>query len=319
MTLPDSTTSGATKLRLTYAGYADHATGQFGQPAPSRPVPITEGVLGFFRRGGPPELVGFHLEHFSTSFDRIDREWLAAVLSEPAVAALQMLRGQVPDELPHLTGLSDDELAAALKASVVRSEAEVPLPSPAQRAIWADLVRAWEEGPESRENRAVRTAAARLRISSALASRGANLSKPFREAAERAAEVILGGVRWPQVFAPPLTASRAGAGELHDRFVWDETGEDPARVEFWEEGDTIWVSGFATPSYGGARTTVTISLTPQAVKAIRPEGEFDPGLRQTVITGTIDHQGWFRLRLGDRISSDRLPNDLIEGVEVAIG
>ncbi len=219
-------TLGTTSLRLSYAGYADHATGQIGEPALARPVPLAQGVLGFFRRSGPPELVSFHIEHFSTSFERVDHTKLAGVLGEETVSALSQLWERVPPELPRLSGLSEEELSHAMRSSILSEETEVPVPSAAQRDIWRQIVAAWEKGAESDE-----LPRFTLRVRRELSGKSRQLKKSMKGLTQGTTDAILNGVRVRGETLPALSASSAPLGVRHDHFVWEEIGDEPVHVE----------------------------------------------------------------------------------------
>lgn len=306
-----------TPLRLTYAGYADHATGQFGGPALARPVPLAEGVLGFFRRSGPPDLVSFHIEHFSASFERLDQAWLATALGDETVGALAELWRQIPPELPRLSGLPEKELAEAMRASIVRVETEIPSPSARQQKHWADLLRAWEDGAGEAEPAAY--SPARLRIQPRLVKKSRQLAESLRGRAAGASEVVFTGIRWGEEAAPALVAARRRSGELHDRFVWEETGDDPVHIELREEGNLLWATGFAKDEYRGEPVSVRLWLKPQALRALHMEAEVDPQTRQVSVGGLIASDGWFRLLVGQRKPRHRLPMELVDALEVAVG
>lgn len=111
-----------TKLHLSYAGYADHLTGQLGDPSTVRPISLMDGVLGFFARS-EFELTGFHIEHFQ-AFN--DWEGLRQLLGEDIVGKIHELHQEVGSlGLPSLSGLSEDELRTTMQQSVVRRELEV--------------------------------------------------------------------------------------------------------------------------------------------------------------------------------------------------
>ncbi len=110
------------KLSLSYAGYADHCTGQLGGPAYAHPVPLMDGVLGFFARG-ESRLAGFHIEHFQ---DFNDWEGLRKLLGEEATDKIHELHEEVGSlELPELSGLTEEELSTTMKQSVVSKKFDV--------------------------------------------------------------------------------------------------------------------------------------------------------------------------------------------------
>jgi hypothetical protein len=306
-------TLGTTSLRLSYAGYADHATGQIGEPALARPVPLAEGVLGFFRRSGTPDLVSFHVEHFSTSFERLDHARLADALGGETVSALRRLWEKVPAQLPQLSGLAEEELSHVMRASVVGEEVEIPLPSAAQRDIWRQIVEAWEKGPEVSESPPFV-----LRIRRDLLSKSRELAQSMKDLATATTDAILNGVRVRGETLPALSASGGRAGVRHDHFVWEETGDDPVRIELGEDGDMLWATGFATAELGGAPITVRLRLKQQLVEKGLVEADLDLETGELVASGTIETDGRFRLRLGST-KGKSLPEDLVDGFEVVVG
>lgn len=133
-----------TKLRLLYAGYADYLAGQFGGPQQSRPIPLFEGVLGYFLRD-EPRLHGFHVEHFQ----RFNSwESLKELLGEVVTDLIHEFHQEVsPRELPALSGLSEEELRMTMQQSVVRREFEVDWPDDSEVAERLQgIVLTWESG-----------------------------------------------------------------------------------------------------------------------------------------------------------------------------
>lgn len=133
-----------TKLHLSFAGYADHLNGQLGDPAFARPIPLFEGVLGYFLRD-EPRLHAFHIEHFH-SFGNWNA--LRELLGEQVTSKVHELHREVASqELPKLSGLSEDELRTTMQQSVIRREFEVNWPddsATAERLI--RIVERWETG-----------------------------------------------------------------------------------------------------------------------------------------------------------------------------
>jgi hypothetical protein len=133
-----------TKFHLSYAGYADHLNGQLGDSAFARPIPLVEGVLGYFLRD-EPRLHAFHIEHFHSFGD-----WnaLRELLGEEVTNHVHELHQEIAsEELPQLSGLSEDELRAAMQQSVVRREFEVNWPDDSQTAArLRRIVDRWETG-----------------------------------------------------------------------------------------------------------------------------------------------------------------------------
>ena len=111
-----------TRIRLSYAGYADHLAGQFGGPSLAHPVPLMEGVLGFFDRR-EPRLRSFHIEHFQ-SFN--DWKCLRELLGEEVTNEIYGLYQEVSQqERPALSGLTEDELSRTMKESLVYKELDI--------------------------------------------------------------------------------------------------------------------------------------------------------------------------------------------------
>lgn len=133
-----------TKLCLSYAGYADFLNGQFGGPAFARPVPLMDGVLGFFARD-EPRLVSFHIEHFQGF-----KAWkcLRGLLGEEAAGKVHELHQKVSSlELPRLSRLSEDELRTTMQQSVVRREFEISWPDdPEVAERLRGIVHRWDTG-----------------------------------------------------------------------------------------------------------------------------------------------------------------------------
>src|ERR1700689_4724167 len=103
-----------TKLSLSYAGYANHCTGQLGGPSYARPISLMDGVLGFFARG-ESRLVCFHIERFQ-GFG--NWEGLRKLLGEEVTDKIYELHQQVYAlELPRLSGLTRDELSTTMQQS----------------------------------------------------------------------------------------------------------------------------------------------------------------------------------------------------------
>lgn len=132
------------KLGLSYAAYADHCSGQLGDPTVARPIPLLDGVLGFFRRD-EPRLTGFHIEHFQ---DFNDWESLRELLGEEVTSQICELHQEVSQrELPVLSGLSEEELSTTMKQSLVRKEFDIGWPDDSEFAARLQgIVDRWEAG-----------------------------------------------------------------------------------------------------------------------------------------------------------------------------
>lgn len=130
------------KLHLSYAGYADYLNGQLGGPAFARPIPLFEGVLGYFL-SGKPTLHSFHIEHFHKF-----SEWgaLRELLGNEVTDKIYELHQSVNSlELPVLSGLSEDELRTTMQKSVVRRESEINWPDDSDAADrLRNIVERWE-------------------------------------------------------------------------------------------------------------------------------------------------------------------------------
>lgn len=133
-----------TKLRLSYAGYANHCAGQLGEPTLARPVPLMDGVLGWFERGGS-RLTGFHMSHFQ-AFNSWDS--LQELLGEEVTGKIHELYQEVgPQKPPRLSGLSEDELRAVMQQSMVVREFEVGWTNDSELANrLQEMVRRWDTG-----------------------------------------------------------------------------------------------------------------------------------------------------------------------------
>jgi hypothetical protein len=132
------------KFSLTYAGYADCLHGQLGNPALVRPIPLLDGVLGFFSRD-EFKLHSFHIEHFQSFSD-----WrsLRELLGEEIADKIGEIHLEVsPQELPKLSGLSEAELSTAMKESIICKGFEVDWRDDSEAAHkLCEIVDRWETG-----------------------------------------------------------------------------------------------------------------------------------------------------------------------------
>lgn len=136
--------SAKTKLQLSYAGYADQCSCQFGEPAMARPIPLLEGVLGYFLLD-EPMLHGFHIDHFQ-SFN--NWQGLKEIIGEETVSRVRGIHQAASLlEPPELSGLPEAELRTVMKESVVRREFEVDWPCDPWVALrMRGIVDSWEAG-----------------------------------------------------------------------------------------------------------------------------------------------------------------------------
>lgn len=131
-----------TIVRASYNAFANMVTGQIGEPAEARPVPITDELLLYVRRDDPARPHGFHLGHARESFGRHE-EWFTNHFGSDFVGSVAALFDKVSDV--SLSGLPEEEIRKSLSSAIARVEVEVPALDGPQE--WAkEAVIAFEAG-----------------------------------------------------------------------------------------------------------------------------------------------------------------------------
>lgn len=133
-----------TIVRASYNAFANMVTGQIGEPAFAKPVPITDGLLLYVRRDDPARPHAFHLEDARESFGRHE-EWFTTHFGSDFVGSVAALFDKANDV--DLDGVAEEDLGKVLKAGIARVEVEVPdLDGPQE---WArEAHEAWERGTD---------------------------------------------------------------------------------------------------------------------------------------------------------------------------
>jgi hypothetical protein len=299
-----------TRLRLSYMAYADHASGQVGEPGLAYPVPLDDCVIAYFRRDQEAELLGFEITDFSETF-RKRRAWLASRLGDEVVAHLSELYEQVPSDLPDLDEVPDEQLEDVLAMSVRHWEGEIPGSTDELRRTWLEAIDYWvgepgvsteyEEEPASSKPGQVSVT---LHLARALVDR---LTAAVGVALEEAIPAIADSMT-----KPAFEFARVPPGELRERYIWPALAGNPAELNIVRHGDLLIAESFIGDARG-ASIEIDCILKPGTARLLR-----EPASR-LLSRGKIDDEGFVSLRLGRLRRGARITGELFDAVDVRIG